>query len=198
MKRRGAPNRPTIHLIAEDKTGEFVFKELVRKKNINAHVKAYGKAVGVSTLAQEIEELIAIVLREKSARDCIVVLHDTDDAVQTYREDYETINNVCGRFSEHVTRLQAVQEIEAWLLADNDFCHWLGEQPKACDHIQKPSVRLESLINRKFGKRLWTNLNKPRILAEHMDASGDRPGRSQSMRLAMELLTQLPCTQTAT
>jgi hypothetical protein len=195
MKRRGTSRRSTIHLIAEDKTGEFVFKELMRKKNSNAHVRAYGKAVGVSTLAQEIEALILIALHEKSGNDCIVVLHDTDVSVQTYRKDYETINRVCEHFTEQVTRLQAVQEIEAWLLADDAFCHWLGETPKASDHIPKPSERLERLINKKFGRRLWTNLNKPKILEQHMDATGDQPGRSESMRIAMEVLGELSCTQ---
>jgi hypothetical protein len=136
-----------------------------------------------------------IALKEETDNDCIVVLHDTDDSVQIYREDYETIKRACERFTEQVTRLQAVQEIEAWLLADDGFCRWLGETPKASDHIPKPSARLDSLINKKFGKRLWTNLNKPKILEQHMDATGDKPGRSVSMRTAMELLGQLTCTQ---
>src|SRR5262245_46206280 len=121
MRARGAPTVPIIHLIAEDKTGEFVFKEIVRKRSIPAKVIPYGKATGISTLAKEIKALIQVAPRESKGRDCIIVLHDTDISVQTNRKHYETIEQVCASYHDRVTRLEARQEIEAWLLADEGF-----------------------------------------------------------------------------
>lgn len=193
MKRRGNATNNKIHLIAEDKTGEFVFKEIIRKKDIAVRVVAYGKAVGVSTLAREIKGLLATILRKSSAQDCIIVLYDTDISVQTDREHYQKIAQICKSHGERVTRLEAVQEIESWLLADKGFCRWLDEHARASDHIPQPSKKLESLINDKFGRSMWTNLNKPKLLQQHMDASGDK--LSESMHVSMEVIKKLPCIQ---
>jgi hypothetical protein len=190
MRRRSQPTKPTIHLIAEDKTGEFVFEEIVRKKALDVHIIPYGDAVGVSTLARQVKGLIATALRASSARDCIVVLHDTDIAVETYREHYLRIKQICDAYGNRVTRLEAIQEIESWLLADEGFCHWLGESPKASDHVPQPSQKLEKLINDKR-KPKWNNVNKPKIL-QHMDVTGDK--LSESMRTAMQIFLELPCT----
>lgn len=193
MKRRSRAASRKIHLIAEDKTGEFVFKEIIRKRNIPARVIPYGAAVGVSTLAREIKGLLATILRESSRQDCIIVLHDTDISVQKYREHYQKIEQICSSHGARVTRLEAVQEIESWLLSDKGFCRWLETPARASDHVPQPSKRLESLINDKFGRGIWTNLNKPRLLQQHMDVTGEQ--LSESMRIAMQSIQSLPCTQ---
>lgn len=191
MKGRAKTTVPRIHLIAEDRTGEIVFREIVRKKHIAVQVIPYGKAVGVSMLAKEIKGLIWAALQESTGRDCIIVLHDTDTSVESYREHYKTIERVCNLYPERVTRLEAVQEIEAWLLADAGFCKWLDEKPRASDHIPQPSKTVQKMVNDKFGGAIWTNLNKPRILRDHMDATGET--LSSSMRKAMDTFQQLPC-----
>src|SRR5258708_965229 len=194
MKRRGQqrPIRPTIYLIAEDKTGQFVLKAILSKRGIKADVQLRGKAEGVSSLAREIKELIDTILQQKSGKDCIVVLHDTDDSTQTYREDYYRIEQICQNYKEYVTHLKAIQEIEAWLLADSGLCEWLHISPKACDHLKRPSDTLKRYVNARPGNWKWDKIHQPKIL-ENISADGHK--LSESMRIAMQTLLQLSCTQ---
>ncbi|MHB8629985.1 MAG: hypothetical protein ACYDBJ_27090 [Aggregatilineales bacterium] len=189
--RRTSP-KPVIYLLAEDQTGYFVFQAIVRERKINAIVRLRGAAEGVSLLANEVEELILLILKEKSSKDCIVVLHDTDDSVQPYREDYDKIVRICEKYKDHVTRLEAIQEIESWLLADEGLCKWLDVKPKASDSLKRPSDQLKTLVKARPGNWKWDKKHQPRIL-ENMSANGDR--LSESMRLAIQTLLQLPCTQ---
>jgi len=197
MKRPRRDLKPIIYLLAEDKTGYFVLQAIVREKSINAVVKLRGKAEGVSNLANEVEELIRLALAEKALKDCFVVLHDTDDSVQAYRENYDKITLICDKYKEHVTRLEATEEVEAWLLADEGLCNWLGIKAKASDSLKRPSDRLKSLINARSGNWTWNKLHQPRIL-ENMTATGDKTGGSASMQIAMKRLAQLPCFQPET
>ena len=197
MKRPRRNLKPTIYLLAEDKTGYFVFQAIVREKSINATVKLLGRAEGVSNLANEVEELIRLALTEKFPKDCIVVLHDTDDSVQAYRESYDKITRVCDKYGEHVTRLEATEEVEAWLLVDDGLCKWLGIKAKASDNLKRPSDLLKSLVNARSGNWTWNKLHQPRIL-ENMTATGDKLGGSVSMRVAISRLTQLSCFQPET
>src|SRR5262249_40911734 len=139
---------------------------------IPAKVIAYGKATGISTLAKEIKGLIEVALRESKGRDCIIALYDTDISVQTNRRHYETIEQVCASYHDRVTRLEARQEIEAWLLADEGFCKWLDEKPKASDHIPQPSRKLQKMVNDKYGGSQWTNLNKTKNAARAYGCDG--------------------------
>src|SRR5258708_6009624 len=91
---------------------------LVKRKNINANVRLRGVAAGISPLAAELEDVIKATLEEKLPRDCIIVLHDLDDAVQTYRKAYKRIGVICQKYADDVTLLVANQKIEACLLAD--------------------------------------------------------------------------------
>src|SRR5712691_10980937 len=73
MKRkgRGRPDRPTIWLVPEDKTGFFVFQAVVEKRKLNAHVVLRGKAESFDKLAIEIEDVLISVLEEMKPGDCI-------------------------------------------------------------------------------------------------------------------------------
>lgn len=196
-KRKRSQLGPTIHLIAEDQTGYFVFDTIIRKKGIKAVVELVAKPKNLSDLGSKIEALIRLAIDRKKGKDCIIVLHDTDDSVETNRKHYERIAQACEKYQDDVTRLPAVQEIEAWLLADSGLCKWLRIKPRPSDHVSRPSDRLRTLINDKTGKQMWNEQYQPKIL-ENMDATGDQPGRSQSMQAAMNVLLKLPCTQLKT
>ncbi len=191
MKRRDQSAHSRIYVIAEDKTGYFVLDEIVRKKEIAVKVILRGEPKGVSSLAKDLKGIIDTLLRTITDQDCIIVLHDTDTLVETYRDHYQKIERICNSYHGRVTRLEAIQEIEAWLLADEGFCRWIGQSPTASDHISQPSKKLEKMIKDKFGRNKWTNLEKPKILRDHMDVSGEN--LSESMRNAMKTFQQLPC-----
>ncbi|MEP7285648.1 MAG: hypothetical protein ABI947_07770 [Chloroflexota bacterium] len=195
MKRRNDPARPTVWLIPEDLTGYYVFEAIFREKQLNTHLELRGRAEGVAKLAKEVEGLIETLLREKSPTDCIIILHDTDESVQENRKSYLEIERICDKekYRAHVIRIEVVQEIEAWLLADTKLCQWLEKSPKASDHIPQPSKVFEAHLNKQKHMK-WNNLNKSKVL-KNMDATGDQPGRSQSMSAAMQTLLQLPCVQ---
>src|SRR5258708_5546303 len=188
---RGRPDTPTIWLIPEDRTGFFVFQAIVEKRKLNAHVVLRGKAESFDKLAIEIEDVLISVLEEMQPGDCIIILHDTDDSVQTDRKWYKHIDKVCQKkkFRQHVSLITATEEIEAWLLADKGLCRWLKVSPSASDHISQPSKRLAKLINDKH-KMKWNDLNKPKIL-QHMDVTGEI--LSESMRTAMQTFLAMPC-----
>lgn len=185
---------PAIWLIPEDKTGFYVFQAILSAKGINAHLKLWGEANGISRLANQLEDLIKIALRRKAEQDCIVVLHDTDDSVQANRLLYDAIKQICEReeYQPHVTEIVAVEEIEAWLLADGGFCDWLKIPPRAADNAAQPSKVLEQLLNKHKKKMVWNDDTKQKVIP-HMDASGDL--LSPSMREAMQTFLSLPCTQ---
>ncbi len=159
--RRRSPSIPTIWLIAEDNTGYFAFRMIIKRKNINANVRLRGVAAGISPLAAELEDVIKATLEEKLPRDCIIVLHDLDDAVQTYREAYKRIGVICQKYADDVTLLVANQEIEAWLLADDAYSR--GTSSSTTLHPTEESIMtpIEDTLQRdrsKSGAKLCTTL----------------------------------------
>src|SRR5258707_13706869 len=110
MKRRDQAARPRIYVIAEDQTGFFVLDEIVRKKKIAEKVNLRGQPKGVSSLAKDLKGIIDTLLRTITDQDCIIVLHDTDILVETYRDHYQKIEQICNSYQGRVTRLEAVQE----------------------------------------------------------------------------------------
>jgi hypothetical protein len=190
--------KPVIYLLAEDVTGFHVMQAIIREKRINATIKLRGQAQGLSILANEVEELIQLTLVEKNPEDCIVILHDTDDSVQTYREHYEKIERICdNKYKGRVTRLAATQEIEAWLLADEGLCTWLGIKAQPSDHLKRPSDHLKTHVKKRAGNWKWDKRHQPKILL-NIDATGDKSGGSLSMQSAMKKLATLPCFQPET
>lgn len=181
-----------IWLISEDETGHLVFDAICREHNLAARVEPIGTMKGINLLAQQLEELLKIAIGRRREGDCIIVLHDTDDSVQTNRTAYQTIRRICekNRYKEIVTRLEAVQEIEAWLLADTGICKWLERTPRSYDATPKPSEKFEAILNDKH-KMKWTSATKPKVLA-HMKTIGNK---SPSMQNALQVFSLLPCAQ---
>ena len=181
----------TIYLIVEDETDVDVVRAILKAKQIDIYVSKLiptGKTGGVSRLASQLERLIKTALEKRKSNDCIAVLHDADENVQTDRKSYEEIKEICKRYSVDVVLIVAHDEIEAWLLADEGLCKWLGEKPHNCDEETQPSLRLNRAVKKKTGKD-YTGKMRNQVL-EKINGTGDN---SPSMRLALTHLDNAVC-----
>lgn len=185
----------TLHLIVEaPMDGELVRAILkVHFPALQVRVtRPTGNNPNLARLAQQIEQLIASARRIAANTDCIAVLHDADRQTRPHdRADYERIETACALHAGRVLHVQAVDEIEAWLLADSGVCQWLGEQPANRDQLRQPSDRLGSWM--KSRHKLTYRKSDLRPVMRHLRADGHE--RSPSMRAMLDQLRQQPCTQ---
>ncbi len=191
---------PTLWLIAEGKSDAKVIRRVLEEKKIQVRVESVKPEFkgGIPRLAQELEALIKSAMIKKKSNDCIVVFHDADKLqplTPEHRKHYKDIEKVCAKYKEHVTRIFACDEIEAWLLADEKLCKaLLGIAPRTdCDSIEKPSKELDRLLKKRNMR--WSGYYWDKVL-KYLDATGDK--RSPSMRDSLKRLGKLPCTQTKT
>jgi len=188
----------TMWLIVEGDSDPKVIRRILEQKKIAIRVQPIFPergGGGIPLLAQNLEALIEYVIQRKRPEVCIVVFHEVDETTNVYRNHYETIDAICGseKYKALVTLITARDEIEAWLLADEGLCKWLGVKPnKKCDSIKRPSQKLNELIRKHNDRMRWNSRYWDDIL-KYLDATGDK--LSPSMRDSLTRLLELPCTQ---
>jgi hypothetical protein len=176
----------TIFLIVEDKTDAEVVRAILRAKGVSIRVKTLTSSQGgLSSLVRDLSRLIATATHERRSGDCIAVLHDTDEFVQPDRRLYNRILEICGQHKD-VIEVIAHDEIEAWLLADEGLCAWLGVRATNCDTVTKPSEQFKSLVKQKTGRN-DSGSDQHRVL-QHLDGTGDQ--HSPSLRQAVAHLAR--------
>jgi Domain of unknown function (DUF4276) len=179
-----------IYLIVEDRTDVDVVRALLQAKNIMVEIKPlYSPKGGLSRLAKALELLIRTALKQRKSGDCIAILHDADEQIQPNRQLYKQIQAICKKYSQDVVLIIAQDEIEAWMLADEGLCHWLGEKPRNCDTEKRPSDRLKRVVKEKT-QRSYSGAIRTQVL-QKLDGSGDK--YSPSMQAALEHLMNAPC-----
>jgi hypothetical protein len=109
------------------------------------------------------------------------VLHDADEHTETDRRHYDEIRRICEKYKDDVYLAIARDAIEAWLLADEGLCKWLGIRAKNNDADPRPKETLRSLLS-KNKKMKWQGRDRHKVL-EQLDGSGDK--LSPSMKLAV-------------
>lgn len=181
----------TIHLIVENKTDADVVRAILKAKQIDVRVRYLEppNAGGISRLAKELEALIKTAKAKRKSNDCIAVLHDADSLSETNRQNHDKIAAIYEKYKSDVVLIIARDELEAWLLADEGLCQWLGEKAKNCDGEKQPSLRLNRAVKKKT-KRGYSGSNRDKVL-EKLDGSGDK--YSPSMEDAMKHLNNAPC-----
>lgn len=183
-----------LWLIVEGENDYDVVRHILKQRGISATVRRLdptGNSGGISRLAAQLERLIATARQHRlynNATDCIAVLHDQDMG-ESYQIHHDRIRTICKR--EHIKQAVARDELESWLLADSGLCTWLGIEPGNWDEQPRPSAVLASRLKDK-GQR-YQGLHRTRI-NEHL--SGDGDAHSPSMRAALQLLSDAPCTRT--
>lgn len=179
-------SRPVIWLISEDETDAEVIRAILKVKQIDIQIKPlHPRPGGITRLAKQLETFIKAVQVQKGKQDCIAVLHDADENIEPNRIPYNTIADVCKRYQ--VKQVVARDELEAWILADEGFCRWVGRKPQNCDGLMRPSDTLKSLVDKKLGKK-YQAVDRQKVLAQ-LDGTGDK--KSPSMREAVQFLQ--PC-----
>ncbi len=180
-----------IILIVEGQNDGAVAKAIIERKYPNAKVdvrKPTGNKPSLSRLAAQIAELIEAAIATRKHGDCIAVLHDADRLTRPYdRQDYEAIERYCTE--KNVIRVEARDEIESWLLADQGFCLWVGANAENWDNQRKPSEEVARRL-KNAGKAAYRLENVPQIV-RHLDGTGDQ--RSPSMQDALHHLENAPC-----
>jgi hypothetical protein len=180
----------TIHLILEDQTDADVVRAILKANGystvkVKPHLTTGGRG-GISRLALQLPRLIATARAERGDRDCIAVLHDKDELTETRREHHTRIEDIC-RNHDDVKHIVAEDEIEAWLLADEGVCRWLGVKASNQDSLKKPKSRLDSLINKKVGKG-YSGPTRQKVL-DHVGGENHSP----SLNRALAHLENAPC-----
>src|SRR5262249_6218344 len=133
-----------------DRGDAEVINAILKAKKINVRIRPLPPKQGsISRLAKELKTLIQIALHDRKPGDCIAVLHDADEQVQTSREDHQRITRICATYKKDVVLVIPRDELEAWILADSGVCLWLGVSPKNRDEEQKPSDTLSGLMQSK-------------------------------------------------
>lgn len=181
-----------IYLTTEDRMDANVIRAFIRAKQLLFEIKESELQVrGINQLAAQLGNIIKSFLKERRAGDCIAVLHDADALTQTDRTRYDQIRQVCDRYREDVFLVIARDELEAWLLADEGLCDWLGEKPGNKDEMKRPSDRLKSLakakMNRDYGQRTQEQVLK------HLNGTADK--HSPSFQQALAHLNNAACTR---
>lgn len=180
-----------IILIVEGQNDGAIAKAIVKRKYPNANVdvrKPTGNKPNISRLASQITQLIDVALASRKHGDCIAVLHDADRLTHPNdRRDYELIERQCA--AHNITRIEAIDEIESWLLADHGFCQWVNTNAANWDNRRRPSVEVARRLNN-AGKAKYRLENIPKIV-EHLDGTGEI--LSPSMREALLHLENAPC-----
>lgn len=136
---------------------------------------------GISRLADQLETLIETARDKRTARDCIVVLHDADEQIQRPTDQpYEQIAAICKR-NPDVKHIKAYDEIEAWLLADEGFCKAHSIKAENHDADAQPSKRFQQVTKGKTLPSILKTLN----------------GKTKSVWLpqVLRLLVDAPCSQ---
>jgi hypothetical protein len=183
----------TLWLIHEGQNDVEVAKAIL--KHHAPHIKVVpilptGNNPNLARLSRQIKILIEGAIQKRQKGDCIVVLHDADKLTRPHnRQDYEHIQQVCISHRRDVYLVIAHDEIEAWLLADEGFCRWLGTKPRNWDEQAKPSVTLINLLD-KAGKSRYALENLPKLLI-YVDGTGAK--YSPSLKEALDHLKTAPC-----
>jgi hypothetical protein len=172
----------TIFLIVEDKTDAEVVRAILRARGISIRVKTLTSSQGgLSSLIRDLSRLIATATHERRTGDCIAVLHDADEFVQPDRRLYNRLKEICGQHQE-IIEVIAHDEIEAWLLADEGLCTWLGVRAANCDTVTRPSEQFKRLVKQKIGRN-YSGSDQHRVL-QHLDGTGDQHSLSLQQALA--------------
>jgi hypothetical protein len=181
----------TLWVIAEDESDIIILRTILERRNIRVRVPTTyvleGGSGGLSRLVQQAEDYIRLAKAEKEEGDCIVVLHDWDSQSEANRALYEAVERICQKHD--VIELVAVDEIEAWLLADKGICDWLNIRHESRDALAKPSEAIDSFIKRRFNqKKRYQGRFKTELLVY---LSGENI--SPSFKAALQKLTDAEC-----
>lgn len=181
-----------IILIVEGQNDGAIATQIIQCRYPNIEtpkiLRPTGRKPNISQLAEDIERLIRSALAMRKRNDCIAVLHDADRLSNPHnRSEYEKIERCCN--ANNIVHIEAVDEIESWLLADRGFCEWVETTASNWDNRRKPSDEVVRRLDhaRKAKYRLE---NIPRIVA-HLN--GLNEGRSDSLSSALQHLENAPC-----
>jgi len=156
-------------VIAESKDDPKILEALFKTKQIKSKIINRTKGPGgVSRLADNLERLIQTILQEpgRSQDDCIVVLHDVDIHSEPRREQYNKIKQICGKYTNIVIRIEAVDTIEAWLLSNEGICQWLGITTDNRDGLTDPKGFLKTKIRDKHKSIKYQAFGKQKVVAQ--------------------------------
>lgn len=182
----------TIYLITEDESDSKIVKEILKKRGFSIRVEWIttpgNKPGGLSRLLASLVPLIKTALAKKDPTDCVAVLHDADENMDTTKPPYrERIGDICKQYK--VKQIIARDEIESWVLADSGVCKKLEINPKSWDAKPRPSDDLKTILNDKKRMR-WGDRDRLQVI-QWMNGDGDKC--SDSMKKALVHLKDAPC-----
>lgn len=167
-----------LRLICEDPSDGEILIEILRKKSIAIHIENVlmpNNLRGINHLPQELPKLIATT-RAAFPNDAIAVLIDAEwYKPKQARFNHKQVAVICRRLRADSKLLWAVQEIEAWLLADSGICSWIGAELQQTDQLHDPKENLRRLL---YLKGFSLRQRDRRRIFQEMHGDGDQRNRS--------------------
>jgi hypothetical protein len=173
----------TIVLIVEDDSDGRALAALTSRSQISSRVD-WLPAGGIGDIKRRAEQLIELAKdRITSTTGCVAVLVDRDGKDPLRDEPHRTIAAACRRTG--VEFLAAREALEAWFLADEGICSWLGVRARATtDRIGDPKAVVAKAFLKKTGRPYRQRRSRVETVRH---ASGIQWSRNESANRARRL-----------
>ena len=186
-------------LICEDREDSNVIQALIYAKGYKTKVewqRLTGGSGGIDRLKEQLIDLLTVVIKKRTKRDCVAVFHDAD--IQTHplkkQKIHDEIDRICqsDQYKADVYLIVPKDELESWLLADEGFCKWLSDKKaENWDGQPNPSKELNRRHKDKTGHD-FGGVYRQKALP-HLNGTGEK--LSPSLAKALRLLKDAPCTR---
>jgi hypothetical protein len=187
MSRR--PSTPwRVVLIVEDDSDGRALKSLARASGLPALID-WLPANGIGNIKRRTGALIRLAMdRIEHGRGCVAVIVDRDRKDRKREEPHRTISRSCA--SQATAYIEAVEAVEAWLLADEGIVAWLGLAPRPrTDRIRDPKAVVARAFRKKTKRPYQRRRARMQLAAK---ATGVMSSRSPSWSQALAHLEECP------
>ncbi len=170
-----------VVLIVEDDSDGRALRKLAEASGLLVRID-WLPANGIGNIKRRLDALIHLASdRIEGGQGCVAVVVDRDCKNCKHDEPHRTISTVC---QSHATPyIEAVEALEAWLLADDGIANWLGVTRRAgTDRIRDPKGIIERAFYKKTKRTYGRRLGRTQLAAQ---ATGVQSSGSRSWTQAL-------------
>ena len=173
-----------VVLVVEDDSDGQALRALCRVAGVQADV-AWLAAGGIGNIKRKAKRLIEMAqARIGPGPGCVAVVVDRDGRDAARDEPHRSIRDACrGAGADYV---EAVEALEAWFLADEGVCAWLGlAAGGTTDSVTRPKTVVAEAFYARTRRKYARRVGRLQV-ARH--ATGPSEGRSRSWSDAVDQL----------
>lgn len=175
-----------VVVIVEDDSDGRALKRLAEASRLSVQLD-WLPANGIGNIKRRGDALIRLAAdRIESGQGCVAIVVDRDRHDSRKDEPHLTIDRTCA--TSGIPYIEAVETLEAWLLADDGITQWLGLKERAqTDRVGDPKAVVSKAFLRKTGKTYRTRRARVQLAEK---ATGVNASRSRSWSQAIEYLNR--------